>query len=423
MSADATRPSAGGAPASASGGPVTITSVLRKPQVARTLGSSVLARLPNGAMTLLIVLRLTDGGHSYGQAGLVAATYAIAVALTSPVLARIVDRDGQTRLLLITAVSGGLATVAMALVPSSTPLAVFLLLSALNGALQPPLGGVMRALWDVLLTREEERHIGYAVEAGAVELVFTGGPLILVGAVAGVFGPSAGLLAAAALTAFGTLAFAMSEPSRRWRPSALREPNLMGALRSRGVHTLMIVSAGAGGSFGAIEIGVTAFSRAEGRTALIGVMLAIWSIGSLFGGLAIARMRPAVNPARRLVGCLVLMAVGNGLVGLADSPVVLGILLFIAGGSIAPTFATANAVMGQVAPEGMITEAFAFTLGAVMVGLTIGSPAAGYLIDHVSIGAALSFAGAPPAIAAAFVWQRRRTLTSSGALAPAPAGP
>ncbi|MDO9357278.1 MAG: MFS transporter [Solirubrobacteraceae bacterium] len=390
---------------------VTITQVLRRPQVARTLGISVLARLPNGAMTLLIVLRLTEVGYAYGEAGIAAAAYGLAVAITSPLLSRVIDRDGQTRVLLLTGLSGAVATVALALLPGSSPLWLFIIAAAVTGALQPPLGGTMRTLWDVLLTRNEERHVGYAVEAGAVELVFTGGPLLIVGGLAGAFGSVTALLVASALTGFGSLAFALGAPSRGWRPSQDRTPDFIGALRSRGVWTLMVVSVGAGGAFGAIEVAVTAFSRAEDNTVLIGVLLAVWSIGSLLGGLVLARLQPASDPARRILLTLALLTVGNGVLGLGHGPWVLGILLFFAGGAIAPTFATANAVMGSVAPTGTLTEAFAFTMGAVMIGLTIGSPVSGFLVDHVSVEAALSFSGVPPALAALVVMTRRGTLS------------
>lgn len=397
--------------------PATVLSVLRKPQVARTLGASVVARLPYGAMVLLTVLRVTDAGHSYGDAGIASAAYALAMAVGGPVLSRIIDRSGQTRTLLFTAASGAAATAALAVVPSGSPLAIFVLLAAINGALQPPLSGVMRTLWDVLLTGDEERHVGYAVQAAAVEIVFTGGPLVIVGGIAGVFGPSAGLLVSAFLTAAGTVVFAMSPPSRAWRPHADRVPDFIGALRSRGVHTLMIASAGAGGGFGAIEIGVTAFSREQGQTALVGVLLAVWSVGSLVGGLLLARARPAADPAMRLVFMLAATGAGDALLGLAPNAWVLGAWLFVTGGAIAPTFATGNATMGAVAPAGMMTEAFAFTIGAIMVGSTISAPIAGLLVDHVSAEAALSFSGAVPALAAVLVWVRRHTLDA--AIAPA----
>ncbi|MBO9533435.1 MAG: MFS transporter [Solirubrobacteraceae bacterium] len=387
-----------------------ISRVLRRPHVAATLVASVLARLPYGAMTLLTVLRMTDAGYSYGEAGLVAAAYAIAVAVGAPVLSRLVDRRGQTRVLVTTAVTGGAATLLLALLPASSPYAVFLVISAVNGALQPPLGGVMRALWDQMLDREDERHVGYSLDAVAIEMVFTGGPLVLVGVVAAAFGPSAGLLVAAALTTFGTLILASRPPSRTWRPSEHRESHPFGPLQSRGVHTLMLVALGCGGSFGMIELATTAHARAEGSLGLVGVLLAVWSIGSLLGGLAIARVPGTRRPARRLATLLALMAASNAAVGLASSTVALGAILFVAGASIAPTMATANGAMGIAAPDGTLTEAFAWSIGAIMVGLTIGSPAAGFIVDHVSPSAAFAASGIPPALAAASVWLRRRTL-------------
>lgn len=388
----------------------TIGVVLRRPHVAATLIASVVARLPYGAMTLLTVLRLTDAGYSYGQAGLVAAAYAVAVAIGNPILSRLVDRNGQTRVLLTTAVSGGTATTLLAVLPTSSPYLAFVVLSAVNGALQPPLGGVMRALWDQMLEHERERHVGYSLDAVAVEMVFTGGPLVLVGGVAAAFGASVGLLVAAALTTFGTFFLATRHPSRAWRPSQQREASAFGALRSPGVRTLMLVALGAGGSFGMIELATTAYARAEGSLGLVGVLLAIWSIGSMLGGLAIARASAPAAPARRLVLFLGLMALGNGLLGLTSSTWMLAAVLFLAGASIAPTMATANGAMGTAAPEGTLTEAFAWTVGAIMIGLTIGSPAAGFIVDHISPTAAFAASAIPPALAGLAVAARHATL-------------
>ncbi|MBJ7473182.1 MAG: hypothetical protein JHD16_17885, partial [Solirubrobacteraceae bacterium] len=71
--------------------------MLRKPQVLPTITASILARLSFGAMSLLTVVRVTDAGYSYGQAGIAAAAFACALAIGTPALSRIIDRDGQTR--------------------------------------------------------------------------------------------------------------------------------------------------------------------------------------------------------------------------------------------------------------------------------------------------------------------------------------
>lgn len=384
--------------------PVTVTGVLRKPGVFPTLTASVLARLPFGAVSLLTILRVTDAGFSYGQAGLAAAAYAFAIAFGQPALSRVIDRDGQTRVLLATALTGAAATTLLALLPASSPLALFVVVAALNGLLQPPLSGTMRALWDLLLDRPEDRHVGYAVEASAVEVIFTGGPLVLVGLFGALLGPQGGLLACAVLTGGGTLAFAATRASRRWRPVGEAHAHPFGPLSAVGVRTMMAIYLAAGANFGALEITITAFGRERDDLSLVALMLALWSIGSFIGGMAIARARPADDPPRRIVVLMLVMAALTALVALAGSPWSLGPLLMLAGAAIAPIFATANGLMGAVAPSGTLTEAFSWTTTAVMIGLTVGSPAAGYVIDHVSTNAAFLVGAAPLVVGAAAIW-------------------
>ncbi len=55
---------------------------------------SIIARLPSGMAALALVLLVRGGGASYGEAGLVAAAYGIAVAVGAPYGGRQVDRRG-----------------------------------------------------------------------------------------------------------------------------------------------------------------------------------------------------------------------------------------------------------------------------------------------------------------------------------------
>jgi MFS family permease len=372
---------------------------------------SVLARLPFGAIGLLVLLKVS-AGHSYAAAGLVDAAYALMVALCQPIVSRIVDQRGQTAVLIPTAIAGGLATAAIGLLPASSGLGYFILVAALNGALQPPLGGAMRAVWDLLLNTDEERHIGYSIDAAATEVIWTGGPLVVVGVIAASFGVTAGLLVCGALTGLGGLAFAMSGPSRRWRGSGnhLEGKKQATAIRAPGVQTLVVVSLGAGASFGAIEFGVTAFAKHHGTTSLVGLLMAVWAIGSFTAGVLMTKVGAPKDPAGRLVSALLFLTAGDFLLGLAGGPWTLGLLLIVCGTGIAPMFSTANSAMGNAAAEGTLTEAYSWTTTGIMVGATAGAPIAGLLVDHVSAAAALSFAGVPTLVAAVVVWLRRETI-------------
>ena len=70
--------------------------VLRLPGVLPLFVASSLARLPMGALGLLLILRTHDVTGSYARGGLVAAVFTLAIAASNPPLARLVDRTGQT---------------------------------------------------------------------------------------------------------------------------------------------------------------------------------------------------------------------------------------------------------------------------------------------------------------------------------------
>lgn len=405
--------------AAAAGVPTaTLGSVLRTPEVARTLVVSIISRLPWGALGLLVLLRVSEH-HSYAQAGLVDAAYGVMVALVGPILSRAVDRRGQTAILVPTAITGGLGTAAIALLPSESSIWLFIVFAAVNGAAQPPLGGAMRAVWDLLLHSDEERHVGYAVDASATEVVWTIGPLVMTGIVAATLGVQAALLLCAACTGLGGLAFALSGPSRRWRSSAVHQDARprAGAIRSKGVQTLVAVSLGAGWLFGAVEFGTTAFAKEHGGTGTVGLLLGIWAIGSFTAGLLMTRAPAPTNPGRRLARILLFLGVGGLALGLATNVTTLAILLILSGAGIAPMFATVNSAMTHAAAEGTLTEAYALTTTGVFVGAMVGAPLAGLLVDHLSATAALASSGVPAIVLAAVTWVRRDTVSPPDKLA------
>src|SRR3954470_13053198 len=79
--------------------------LLRAPGVGRVVAAGLVARLPLGMEALGVVLLVRDAGQSYAAAGVVAASSALATAVGTPVLGRLIDRVGQTRVLLPIAVA------------------------------------------------------------------------------------------------------------------------------------------------------------------------------------------------------------------------------------------------------------------------------------------------------------------------------
>jgi MFS family permease len=85
-------------------GPRRYLDLLRAPGVARLIAASTVGRLPYGMNVLALILLLRAEGHSYAEVGIVTGAAGLAVGLTAPSLGRLIDRLGQTRVLVATAV-------------------------------------------------------------------------------------------------------------------------------------------------------------------------------------------------------------------------------------------------------------------------------------------------------------------------------
>ena len=188
--------------------------VLRVPSVTRLLSSAVVGRMPTGMAGLAIVLLVRGAGGSYAVAGVVAGTYSAALALTSPLLGRLVDRVGQTRVLAGCAVASALSFGALAVVGRGASPVMLAGLAALAGASIPPVGACMRALWSDLLGHDDQLQAAFAVESTVQELIFVVGPP-LVALLAAAVSPAAAVLGTGALLLAGV---GSSPPPRRRGP-------------------------------------------------------------------------------------------------------------------------------------------------------------------------------------------------------------
>jgi MFS family permease len=357
--------------------------VLRAPGALSLFVSSCVARLPMGALGLLLVLHTQQITGSYARGGLASGTYAIALGLSNPLLARVVDRRGQTLVLRIGAPLAAAAIVALALLPDGAPLGAILAAAACAGMFQPPVGACMRALWPELLDGPDRRHAAYALEGAVLEIVYICGPVAIVAGI-GSWSTTAALIACATFLFVGDLVFSSHPLSRAWQPHPERVRDLTGALRGSGVRVLVAVFALCGLAVGAVEVVVPAALDATGNRELTGLLLGMW-----------------------------------GVVGASGEPVALALLLLVAGATIAPTFVCANGMLDDLAPPGTLTEAFTWTSTGISVGIAAGSALAGVLVEAGSPAVAMAVLGAGGVLAALVV--RAASAGPLRAAAPAPA--
>jgi predicted MFS family arabinose efflux permease len=260
----------------------------------------------------------------------------------------------------------------------------------------------MRALWPVLLESRDDRHAAYSIEGALLEIVYICGPLVIVAGI-GSWSTSAAMAACAAFLLVGDLVFSAHPVSRAWRPEATRKRDLTGALRGPGVRVLVAVFVLCGLSVGAVEVVVPAALDGTGHRDLTGVLLGGWGVGSMVAGFAVGRLGAASDAPRRLAIALAAWGVAHAALGASGDPVLLGLLLLIAGATISPTFVSANGMLDQLAPAGTLTEAFTWTSTGISVGVAAGSALAGALVETASPAVAMAALGGGGVLAALLV--------------------
>jgi MFS family permease len=397
--------------------------VLRTPQVPRLVWSALVGRLVIGMAGLAIVLLVRDAAGSFALAGLATGSFALGAGVASPLMGRLVDRGGQTRVLLACAVVCAGAFSALALTAGRAPAGLLPLLAGIGGATVPPIGACMRALWSSMLGHGSRLQTAFAFEATVQEVVFITGPLLVVSLIA-VASPAVAMLAIAAAVLVGTCLFAATPASRSWRPQA-RDRDWAGALRGPGLRTTLAVIALMAAAFGMVEVAVPAVAEQLGSRTLSGLFLSLWSGGSMLGGLVAGALASARGAERRVV--VLLGAVAAGLAPLAVAAV--GVLPFalcmlLAGLAVAPTIACLYLLVDRSAPPGTVTEAFTWVTSAFTAGTAVGSALAGSLVQHASPGAAFLLGLGAVAAATLLARARRSTLVEAvPALDPEPAAP
>ena len=395
--------------------PRTRPSIISAPGAAQLVSSSLLARLPLAMFGIALIVHAQRLTGSFAVAGVVSGAYAIAGALSSPVLGRLVDRCGQTRVLLSGSAASSLLLLATAVLPASAPPALLVALAAALGLATPPIAACVRTLLPTVLADPCALRAAYAFDATAVELTFIfGPPLALV--LGAVWSTGAALGVSGMMLLVSTIVFVAQPASRRWRPSAHGRRPHGGSLHAPAIRALVLVFVAVGAVFGAVDVGVAAAARHLGGSAVAGPLLGLWGLGSLLGGVAATRLGGGAAGARGLTLLLTGLALGHGaLLATTASVWAMGAVLVLAGASIAPTCAGIYAMVQRAAPAGTHTEAFAWLATASSTGGSAGAVVAGALVQHAGAPAAFAAAGVAGLIAVLIAAVGSATVNEAGA--------
>ncbi|MEU8659826.1 MFS transporter [Actinoplanes philippinensis] len=372
--------------------------VLRAKHVRALLVSSQTGRLPMAAAPLALLLHAREA-HGLTLAGLVVAAYTAGMAVSAPLLARIVDRWRQPPVLWGSAL---LSAAGFAVVASGHRVTVMIGGAIVAGFGTPPLEACLRALWPALVPGE---HVAaaYSLDLAVQEVIYVTGPLVTLAA-AGLAGPAAGLLVMAVLQLAGVAGFALTPVVRTWRGEAGAR-HWAGPLR---VPRFAVIVAGvvcAGAAVGSLPVVVTGYAEAAGNRSLSGWLLAAQAVGALAGGLLYTRVRPG-GPGR-LPWTAAAFAAGYLPLLLVPGPAPMAVLLAVSGLSLPPLLTAVFLAADRLTPPGTAVEAFAWIITAFTVGSAAGAavvgPLAGEGIRHAFAFAPLAAAVAVLAMSAASV--------------------
>jgi MFS family permease len=375
----------------------------------RSLAMSLLSRLPESSIGVLLVLSVREIGHSYAAAGACSGAAAFGMAVGTPILGRAVDRIGAARVVAASGLTVSLAALAFALLPHRAELVVGLMISAVIGLAQPPIAPSARAVWRRILATAAFERVA-RLDATLSELSFIVGPLIFI-SLATLVGPQEALLIVGAALGVIAVAFAALPEVRALKP--VRRPSggsFLGALASPGVRTLMSVSFLLGMLVGSIELGVVQASADFGHPGLTGALLGIWGCGSITVGVLAMRSQRITDSVHTLRNALLVAAVLNLPLILVDSPVTLALALVIAGMPNAIIIGQIYSQLPRFVPEHQLTEVFSLDLGSAISGVGVGTMVAGLAITVAGSGASFFLGLIAISAAALVVVACRRTL-------------
>ncbi len=353
--------------------------IFRAPGALAFSSAGFIARLPASMVTLGIVTMLSERRGDYGVAGAVAATFALASALITPQVSRLVDRYGQRRVLMPAAGAGALALGGLMLATRAGGPNWLLFGFALLSGLMPTIGAMVRARWTEFYRGTPQLRTAYAFESVVDEIIFIIGPIIAIGFSVGLF-PEAGPLAAVIFLVVGVpllCAQRRTEPPVRARSAEIERS----VVRLGGMQVVVLAMIAIGAIFGTAEISAVAFAEAQGQKGMASLALAVYAAGSLIVGLVFGTLRLKASLAAQFAAALALAAATTlpllAVSGLAS----LAAVFFLAGAAVSPTIIIAMGLVERLVPARQLTEGMTWAITGIGIGMALGASAAGALID------------------------------------------
>jgi MFS family permease len=362
--------------------------VLRIPGAAAFSSAGFIARLPLATVSLGLILYISNDTGSYAYAGFLQALFAITSAVAALFTSRLADRIGQRPLLVILPFIYSFALVAfVASVHMQWARWAQALLIVLAGATFPSFGSFVRARWAYVTDREVvELRTAFALESIIDELIFAIGPMLAT-TLAFTLGFPSPLIVGAVLTLVGGLLLAtLTKSTPPVHTSAPTSHNQKGALRQPGLLTLVVATTGIGVLFGTFDVAVVAFTAIAGSPQLAGLILSLWALGSMIGGILFGSRHIKMALPSQMVATSLFMFGIAAPIPFLPSTGLLAMAAFLSGFAIAPTLISAFSLAERLVPPQLLTEGLTWANSGLALGFAGGASLGGYLVDTVGTG-------------------------------------
>ncbi|QTG15017.1 MFS transporter [Agrobacterium tumefaciens] len=372
--------------------------IFRAPGAKGFSAAGFFARLPIAMAPIGIVAMLSQTYGEYWLAGAVSATFALTNAAVAPQISRLVDRKGQSSVLVPATIISVIAFAILIIATNQRWPAWTLFLSAFLAAAMPSIPAMMRARWTEIFRDRPELNTAFAFESAADELVYIAGASLSVGLAVSLF-PEAGMMISTASLALGTFAFLLqrsTEPKVRSFESGSRQHS---AIRLRSVQIITVALIFVGSTFATAEVSAVAITKELGQPEAASLVIGVYAIGSFVVGLLLGAINPKMPLQRQLlIAVSVLALTALPLLFASTTVSLLAFAVFLSGVAISPIFITAFGLIERRVPESMLTEGVTWVMTGIGIGMALGAFISGWVIDNfgpsngfwVSIAATLS---------------------------------
>ncbi len=355
-----------------------ISALKAAPEAIAVLISQLFARFPFGMLSIAFIIHIQAVTGSYAIAGIALGAQTIGASISGPLLARLMADFGIRRVVIVSTLTTSSALLGLAFVE---PEPIWLItLAFLVGFSSPPIQPAARSIYPQVTPKKLMPAL-YSLDATSQEIIWVLGPLVAT-LVAASFGNVPMMITVAVIQVLGTIWFLLNKSVGSIKIP--KNKNVLGkALRNPKVAAATVLGLLFVGSFAGVEVGAVALF---GKS-LAGIMFAVFSLGSIFGGLLLA---PRFKGSNALTVFSAVTLLGYSAILIApQEPLWVGLCLFIAGVGVAPTLGTLSLMIATGTSGSETVEAYGWTTTGQLVGFSAGSALAGISIDIVNPTAAL----------------------------------